>query len=182
MIPVQTADERRSRQTFLALMWALSYPGRPQALPESDDALAIIAAALLDSEVSFYAGDATTAQIAAATGARLRPINEADFVFFDGLQIDQLRAVASMHAGDLEYPDEGATLIVRCEADEPATALRMSGPGIDGVIELQVHGVPDGFWDARASMIRFPMGIDVFLIHRGQVIGLPRTTKVEPCM
>lgn len=182
MTPIQTVSERISRETFLALMWALSYPGRWQTLPVSEGALEVVAAALMDSEVSFHAGDAATVQIAAATGARLRSIDAADFVLFDGLQPDRVREIAAMRAGDLEYPDSGATLVVRCEADEPAAMLRLSGPGINDVIELQMNGVPHEFWDTRASMIRFPLGIDVFLIRRGQVLGLPRTTKVEVCM
>jgi alpha-D-ribose 1-methylphosphonate 5-triphosphate synthase subunit PhnH len=182
MNPVQTASERINRETFLALMWALSYPGRWQMLPVVEGALETVSAALMDSEVSFYAGDAATAQIAAATGARLRSIDAADFVLFDGLRPDRVHEIAAMRVGDLEYPDDGATLIVQCDAEEPEAILRLSGPGINGVIELRVNGVPGDFWDVRASTIRFPLGIDVFLIRCGQVLGLPRTTKVDVCM
>lgn len=182
MMPVQTAGERRTRETFLALMWALSYPGRPQALSTDGDALEDVAAALLDAEVSVFSGDATTAQRLVKTGARRRTIDAADFVFFDGMTKEQVNDLAALKVGDLEYPDAGATLVVRCESEIPAVMLRLSGPGVDGAIELQMCGLPLEFWAMRERVIRYPLGIDIFLIRRGQVIGLPRTTKVETCM
>lgn len=34
--PAYTAEEARCRETFLALMWALSYPGREHMIPVPD--------------------------------------------------------------------------------------------------------------------------------------------------
>ncbi|MCX6017429.1 MAG: phosphonate C-P lyase system protein PhnH [Chloroflexi bacterium] len=182
-VPVQTESEHRTRAVFLALMWALSYPGRPQPLPEPRESghggLIDVAAALLDSEVTYYAEDEALAAQMARTGSRRRPAHAADYLFFENSVSTDLSV---LRIGDLEYPDAGATLVLRCDDDEPAENLRLSGPGVQDALELRMIGVAANFWTARECLIRFPLGIDVFLIRRGQVIGLPRTTKVDICM
>ncbi len=59
--PIFTQNEAINRDVYLALMWALSYPGRAQILPAAvapGQAFAAIGAALLDLETSYYTPDA----------------------------------------------------------------------------------------------------------------------------
>ena len=86
--PIYTADEARDRETFLALMWSLSYPGRIQALPgaaNTYDSFVHIGQALLDLESSFYTPDAALASALGATGARALPPTDAAYHFYPAL-------------------------------------------------------------------------------------------------
>ncbi len=186
MAPTQPLHEVEARDVFLALMWALSYPGAVQALPgftQTHESLAAVGRALLDLESSFYAGDEGLEQRLRATGARNKPVASASYVFFTRLSADELALLEQASVGDFEYPDNSATLIIGCDFDTPAsTVLNLSGPGILGERLLRVGDLPSGFWQMRERLIHYPLGIDVFLVSRGQVVGLPRTTKVQPCM
>lgn len=186
LIPAQPAHEAAARDIFLALMWGLSYPGREQQLAGISDtghALQAIGHALLDLETSYYASDDALENTLRRSGARHKPVATASYVFFAQLGADDLPALESLSIGDFEYPDNSATLIVGCELGTAnAPALCLSGPGISGEQQVRVGGLPEGFWALRERLIHYPLGFDVLLVSRGNVIGLPRTTKVLPCM
>ncbi|MEL7013193.1 MAG: phosphonate C-P lyase system protein PhnH [Pseudomonadota bacterium] len=168
--PVETCDN----QAFDALLWALSRPGLPKALPEAGEAPII--AALLDRECRVYSADPLLMPDILRTGAEIADVDQADHVFLGAPQTSEtLQHVA---IGSDLYPDDGATVILRVSLNTGPT-LRLSGPGIDGHLTIQIDGLPDGFWDVRAVRIRYPMGFDLFLVDGASVIGLPRSTKVE---
>jgi alpha-D-ribose 1-methylphosphonate 5-triphosphate synthase subunit PhnH len=55
----------------------------------------------------------------------------------------------------------------------------LSGPGIAGEERLTADGLPDRFWEElRDNHARFPRGIDLLLVGRDVIAGLPRTTRV----
>lgn len=180
-----STGEVRTREAFLALMWALSYPGRPQLLPlvmkDLRTACGVIADALLDSETTYFSADVESAEAAAHTGARLRAAPEADYAFLCVTSEAWLQSFAELSPGELEYPDRGATAIVLFPAGRPTQRARLTGPGIDGSVEVDIPEVPMEFWDLRRSHIRYPLGVDVFLVCAGAVVGLPRTTEVTVC-
>jgi alpha-D-ribose 1-methylphosphonate 5-triphosphate synthase subunit PhnH len=57
----------------------------------------------------------------------------------------------------------------------------LSGPGIDGTIELAVDGLGHDVFDAIVEANRqFPAGIDVWLVAGdGAIAGLPRSTASQ---
>jgi alpha-D-ribose 1-methylphosphonate 5-triphosphate synthase subunit PhnH len=60
-------------------------------------------------------------------------------------------------------------------------AARLRGPGIAGDVTLAVARAPAGWWLAlAANHARFPQGVDLLLVAHRQVVGLPRSTAVEP--
>ena len=192
--PKQSPSEAYSREAFLALMWALSYPGSGFALPtvsnnNDSDGLQSIGHALLDLETSYYTADAELERALRKTGAISWPLAAADYVFFPRLTAQDIPALEQLKVGDYTYPDNSATLIVGCAFDNNAThlsaqytALCLNGPGIQEVQTIHVAELPDSFWALRAGLIRYPLGIDIMLVSRGWVIGLPRTTQVSLCM
>ncbi len=186
MAPTQPPHEVEARDVYLALMWALSYPGALQTLPgltQTHESLAAVGRALLDLESSFYTGDEALEQRLRPTGARNKPVASASYVFFSELANDELPLLEQASVGDFEYPDNSATLIIGCDFDAPEpTTLNLSGPGILGERQIRVANLPAAFWQVRERLIHYPLGVDVFLISRGQVMGLPRTTMVQPCM
>lgn len=172
--PIPSEVETRCNAVFDALMWALSRPGLRRALP--DTGAAQIVDALIDRECAVWAADPAITARAGQVGAALVALAQADHLFAGALvDADALRG---LRCGSDLYPDDGATLVVDAQFDT-GEALRVTGPGVNGAETLRVGGLPDGFWAVRAEAMRYPMGFELFLLSGDQVIGIPRSTKVE---
>jgi alpha-D-ribose 1-methylphosphonate 5-triphosphate synthase subunit PhnH len=192
VIPPYTETESRTRANFLALMWALSYPGRPHALTLADAALpgalagcVAVGETLLDLETSYYTPDIALGEALARTTARqeaLETISRAEYLFFPTLSQELIKTqVAYAQVGTMLNPDQGATLVLGGNiGDSPSDGglLRLSGPGIQGETTLRVGGIPFDFWVLRARLARYPLGWDVLIIDGDKVAGLPRSTKI----
>ncbi|MDZ4718025.1 MAG: phosphonate C-P lyase system protein PhnH [Roseiflexaceae bacterium] len=178
--PLRTAAESQAQATFTALMWALSYPGSPQALPRTKaTGILAIAEALVDLETSYYTPDPQLDQQIAQMGARRRDPDRAMYQFFPQLCSADLGVLWVAPIGTFRDPDQSATLVIGCQLGD-GSRFRLRGPGIQGSTELRVGGLPDGFWALRAASNRYPLGWDVLLVDGERVIGLPRTTLVYP--
>ena len=172
--PLPSPVETRDNATFDALLWSLSRPGLPRSLPAPGEASII--AALLDRECRVHSADPLLMPEIMRTGAELVDIEHADHVFFGTMTGSE--PLAQVATGSDFYPDDGATIIIRARFGT-GQALRLTGPGVDGSVTVQVDGLPDGFWAARLSHLRYPMGFDLFLLDGDKVIGVPRSTTVE---
>lgn len=179
-LPRMTGPEAKNHETFTALLWATSYPGRSHRLPVAGTAaFAAIADALVDLETSYFTDDAALAPLLLRTGGRSRPAAQAMYQFYPHLSHDSLAMLAQAPTGTHRYPDESATLILGCTLGT-GPALRISGPGIATPATLRVGGLPDAFWELRAQACRFPLGWDLLLVVGGAaVVALPRTTQIE---
>ena len=172
--PAPSPSETQDNAAFDALLWALSRPGRPRTLPAPGEAPII--AALIDRECRVYSADPRLMPEIMRTGAELADIEHADHVFLGSMTTsDSINQVAI--GGDF-YPDNGATVIIRTSIGS-GPAFRLTGPGVDVAAEVRIDGLPDGFWAARASRLRYPMGFDLFFVDGTRVIGVPRSTTVE---
>lgn len=177
-----------AQAAFRALLDAMARPGRIAtlpALPEApagmEPAAACVALALCDVDTPVWLDDA--AQEAAGwlrfhCGCRiLHDTAAASFVF-------AMRTAPAMHtldAGDDQYPDRSATLVLAVGGFDAGVEVRLSGPGIDGTCTVRVDGLPDHFVAERvANRRKFPRGVDCILVAGRQVLCLPRTTVVEP--
>lgn len=177
--PVYTPHEACTRQTFLALMWSLSYPGRVHKLPTNGmDAFLAIGDTLLDLETSFYSPDNGLALHLSHTGARALPPNRAAYHFYPALD-GMLTSVKAADVGTLLNPEQSATLILGCTLGM-GTTLLLEGPGVPpkSPVVIQVSSIPREFWDMRTSANRYPRGWDVYLVAEDSVIGLPRSTQI----
>lgn len=174
--PQPDARERRDNATFHALMTALSRPGIAQDLPEPG--AAPIASALLDRECRAYTDDPAFAPVLQQTGAALVPLAEADHLFVGLGSAGAVAALGEASVGSFLYPDDGATAIAPARIGE-GTRLRLTGPGIDGSVSVQLGGIDPALWEARRRLCRYPEGIDLFFIDGARVIGLPRSTAVQ---
>lgn len=172
--PAPSAFEARSNATYEALMWALSRPGLIRKMPVPGQGPVI--EALLDRECRVYCDGPNQADLVARTGAQQVAPQHADHLFLDSLP--GLDLLSRINLGSDLYPDEGATLVCNA-ALERGPRLRLTGPGCNGVVEVQVDGLPDGFWQARARTMRYPMGFELFLIDGADVLGVPRSCQVE---
>ncbi len=172
--PLPSPVETRDNATFDALLWSLSRPGFLRSLPKPGEASII--AALLDRECRVHSADPLLMPEIMRTGAELVDIEYADHVFSGTMTTSE--PLAQIAIGSDLYPDDGATIIVRAGFGTGQT-LRLTGPGVDGSVTVQIDGLPDGFWTARAAHNRYPMGFDLFLLDADKVIGVPRSTTVE---
>lgn len=181
--PIPDAVETRSREIFLALMNALSYPGRPFELPaglegDGHHGLASLADTLLDLESSVFTPDPDLARTLARTGARVETPDAAEFHVYSSLGDSEIDPVSRASVGTLIDPDRSATLIVR-GSERDGLRLRLTGPGINGSIEIRPGGLPGWLWRERERSRRFPLGWDLFVLVGGRVIGIPRSAAVE---
>jgi len=181
--PVYTREEAQRRETFLAMMWAFSYPGRAQRLPMTEGAdvwegFLLIGDTLLDLETSFFTPEAALTQQLVATGARALPPEGAAYHFYPQMNAAQLRTVAQASVGARLYPDEAATRIIACALGS-GLQLRLSGPGVAGQQTLRVGGLAADFWELRARAVRYPLGWDILLVDGGQIVGIPRSAQIE---
>lgn len=184
-VPYATADELRGRETFLALMGALSRPGQPYELPahavdsmvETIGACVLVAEALLDLETTFFSPDPGLSRALARTGARAVAAARAAYQFYPALDAAALPTVEAAAIGDHLYPDRAATLVVGCRLGM-GRLLQLHGPGIRSARELRVDELPAAFWTLRNQRTHYPLGWDLLLVDGAHVVGLPRTTAI----
>ncbi|WP_026927832.1 phosphonate C-P lyase system protein PhnH [Granulicoccus phenolivorans] len=124
-------------------------------------------------------------RIAARTRAPLTRLDRARFVLaYAPIAGTDL---AALDAGTALRPHTASMLCQQVEqlSTDPATPTAatwtLRGPGIDGTTTVGVTGPDVGFVAARAAVTAdFPRGVDMFLISTaGDVLGLPRTTRIE---
>ena len=88
--------------------------------------------------------------------------------------------------GSAEYPEKSTTVLLASDlSGESGGTVRISGPGVAGEGRIPLSWLPSGFirmWSDNNRL--FPRGIDLILVGQDQVVGLPRTLKMEagPCM
>ncbi|WP_026352586.1 phosphonate C-P lyase system protein PhnH [Yoonia vestfoldensis] len=175
--PFPDAEERRDNAAFAAMMWALARPGQVQPLAEPG-ALAL-ALALCDRETRVWAEDDAFALRIAATGSRIVKPQDAQQAFFTALDNDTALAdFDRLPVGSALYPDEGASVFAPARLGE-GTRLSLTGPGVDGAVNIRIAGLHPGLWAARARVCRYPAGVELFLICGTGLIGLPRSTMIE---
>ncbi|MEO1538133.1 MAG: phosphonate C-P lyase system protein PhnH [Pseudomonadota bacterium] len=172
--PQPSDFETLTNATFDALMWALSRPGLLRQLPEPG--MAGMVDALIDRECRVFAASEALELRAARSGAEIVDVAEADHVFIDA--ISDLGLLDQLSLGSDLYPETGATLVMPAQFGG-GSALRLTGPGVDGEVIVRVDGLYPAFWEKRRNVMRYPMGFELFLIDGDRVLGLPRSTNVE---
>ncbi|GAB5494230.1 MAG: phosphonate C-P lyase system protein PhnH [Phototrophicaceae bacterium] len=177
--PAYTQREAQSRQTFLALMWSLSYPGRIHNLYENVPAFDAISEALLDIETSFYTSDESLITTFSKNGAKVLTPDRAAYHFYPHLTSTLLDTVTEASIGTLMYPDQSATLIIGATLGT-GQLLSLSGPGINPSTptNIKIAGIPSEFWILREKAIHYPRGWDIYFVDDKRVLGIPRTTTV----
>ena len=87
--------------------------------------------------------------------------------------------LASFAQGDARYPDRSTTLIVMCESFAGGDALTLEGPGIETRVSFAPRGLPAGFIEqVQDNHALYPCGLDFLLLAGGDLVGLPRSTRI----
>jgi phosphonate C-P lyase system protein PhnH len=178
---------------FRALLAATARPGAPIALPQVSleipdprhRSACLLLLALLDLEVSFHALGRESARLseylAANTGARLAPLDSADFVLM--LDPDSGGRVAHVKRGCLTAPHEGATVVYAPAAlheteGSGVVVLRLEGPGVGASHRLGIVGLARDEVDRWPELRDFPVGVDIWLAAAdGRVAVIPRSAR-----
>lgn len=178
-----------SQRMFRAMQTAMSHPGRVVPLPVTvappaplHPAAAAVCLTLVDWETPLWLdgmAQAASGWLRFHCGAPIvpEPGNASFGLIADAATMPDLTAFA---AGEDDYPDRSATLIVQVAELFPDGPLRLTGPGIRDVEVLGVAGLPGRFvaqW--RGNRVLYPLGIDVLLVSPDAIVGLPRTVAME---
>jgi len=175
-----------AQKCFRAALKALSEPGTRQplvsvaAIEPLQAAGYALCLSLLDNDTPLWLAPAfdTPAIRANLTFHCGCPIVEtredAMFALLDAAALDDL---SGFYAGSERYPDQSCTLLVQLDRLDRGPALSWQGPGIDG---SRLVGLPlkPAFWQQRAARNDFPRGLDALFCAEGEVLGLPRSTRI----
>lgn len=181
-----------AQRSFRALMDALANPGTIQKLdfelmppaPLSRE-LAAVALTLGDHDTPIWLdpvlaeADAVVAWLRFHTGAPI-VADPAEAHFALAADAAAVPAFAHFAAGSDEYPDRSTTLVLAISSLVDGERLTLKGPGIKGQTNASLSGLPPDFvaqWEQNREL--FPRGVDLLLVADGQVLGLPRTTRVS---
>jgi alpha-D-ribose 1-methylphosphonate 5-triphosphate synthase subunit PhnH len=180
-----------AQATFRAVLDALAEPGTRRTVagiatapaPLSPVAAAVIAT-LADFETPVWRDETLRrpeidAWLAFHTGAPtiLDPARAAFALVGD---VDRLAPYDAFALGTDVDPSTSTTLILQVAGFESGRRYRLSGPGIAGSREIAIAGGPSDL-AARGAVNRalFPRGLDLILAGPTDVVGLPRTTRLE---
>lgn len=87
--------------------------------------------------------------------------------------------LAQLDRGTDEFPEAGHLALIMIDG-ESLTRARLSGPGVDGCIEVELPLSVASLVSRNKACAEWPLGIDLLLIGPGpRFTGLPRTTRVE---
>lgn len=183
-----------SQAVFRAALQALSHPGRIVDLPHDaqvpshgHSASAALLLALLDPDCRLWLSPSLAGTDAASwlrfhTGCVLVDA-PADAQFAWIAEGDEKPGFHGFASGSDAYPDQSTTCVVDVCAmtEDAAGGWTLSGPGIRTTARLAIEGPATAGFAAqwRANHASFPRGVDVYLATQRQIVGLPRSTRIE---
>lgn len=182
---------QQNQQIFRDLVTAMSYPGRLVSVTPTDKYQGNLLAstmstlfALLDGEVTYQIigeDDAANQEIQFRTLSSVADTSSADFIIVPLKKTNQIpEIIKKAKKGNLLDPNQSATIIVECDELNNKKSLTWTGPGIKTSTQVNISNSSEWVQAREVATADFPLGIDMILINRdGQLIGLPRTTKVE---
>jgi len=191
-LPAGFTDKVLSAQsTFRLVMDAMAHPGsvyRIAAAVEAPRPLMRASAALaltlcdhdtpiwLDRPMSEAPGLANWLKFHSGAPIVTDPSAASFALIADGGALPKLD---SFSFGSAEYPDRSTTLLLQVESLTQGQRYELRGPGINGTVVLRAAIEPkDLFGRLAVNAASFPRGIDVVLIAGGEIVAIPRTTRL----
>jgi alpha-D-ribose 1-methylphosphonate 5-triphosphate synthase subunit PhnH len=176
-----------TRETFRALLDAMSRPGTVERVPAGPADRAVVAA-LVDHEVSFHTADEKLAEALAAEG-RYQPAPPAEAAVVHARDRPDWD-VRELRRGSLREPSGGATVVYRVAslaaesesesaADGDGTAVRLTGPGVPGERVAAVGLAPGELTALAKAQSTYPRGVDAVFAADERLLAVPRSASVE---
>jgi alpha-D-ribose 1-methylphosphonate 5-triphosphate synthase subunit PhnH len=180
----------QSQGAFRALLAALSEPGLACDIGVSvetpaglEPATAVALLTLADYETPIWLPSALRDGPAGAWlrfhcgAALIEDPARAAFAVIDGTAPEP--KLATFNAGDDQFPDRSTTVLVQCAGLDGGEAVTLEGPGIPGQRSIAPTGLRPGFWtEVAENGALYPLGVDLLLVQRSQVLGVPRSTQI----
>ncbi|HEY4325573.1 MAG TPA: phosphonate C-P lyase system protein PhnH [Mucilaginibacter sp.] len=183
-----------AQEQFRLLLDSMAHPGKINLLPDMDvvpptglnKGSALIAFALLNTDVSFHASGVNSKEISSyiALNTTSQPVtvHDADFIFIGGLHHEGILFEAK--TGNLPYPEESATFIIDVEttsqeAIDDAILIVLKGPGIKTEERVYIKGIQAELLAAvKEQNTEFPLGVDLMITdQQNRVICIPRSNQ-----
>lgn len=179
-----------AQRSFRVALKALAGPGvthclqpvhQPPALPGLAAATHALCLALLDLDTPLWLAPAfdtpaIRANLSFHCGCPI--VSERQNARFALLDDSQLSDLSGFDLGNDRYPDQSCTLLIQLPSLSGGRALSWRGPGIQSenrvALPLREH-----FWQQRGLHNDFPRGLDAFFLAGSELLGLPRSTRVE---
>lgn len=179
-----------AQRSFRAALKALAGPGVAQSLstaqtPPHLQGLAAashaLCLALLDVDTPLWLAPAFDTQAIRANltfhcGCPI--VSDRQNARFALLDDSQLHDLSGFDLGNHRYPDQSCTLLVQLPSLQGGQQVVLQGPGIETRHHVSLP-LQDAFWQERDSRNDFPRGIDVFFVAGNELLGLPRSTRVQ---
>lgn len=188
LVPAFEDAVQGAQRTFRTVLKALSEPGVAHELNEVPALGALsqagyaLALCLLDSNTKVWLSPSFTQDLIQQNLAFhcacpfVTDPEEADFAF---LTTADTGVIALLKTGTDRDPEYSCTAIVQIDSLEEGELLSCSGPGILDARAVNLTVDPE-LWRLRQQMNCFPRGIDMLFIAQNKVMGLARTTTVQP--
>jgi len=170
-----------TRESFRALLDAMSRPGTVEAAPEPADYAVV--ATLVDHEVGCWTDDEALRSALASQG-RLDAVDQSEAAVVHARDHEHV-AVEDCRRGSLVEPSDGATVVYRVDdiaegADPDLPTVELTGPGVDGSARLSV-ALPAAELDAiTETQADYPRGVDAVFASSDAVAAIPRSVTLEP--
>lgn len=183
------------QQGYRRIVFANSFPGRVVSLsdlaeriephPPFNPLVLLLALTLLDGETTFAVCSQQSGRderiIGQRTFAKVRPVDQAAFLFSIGPEAYDPELVRNARIGTLVDPHLGATLIIEVDSlgVSAGSGVQIHGPGIDGHAVAYLGSNPWWLPLRNERVGEFPLGIDLYLIDpTGGFVALPRSTRI----
>jgi len=166
-------DPSIAAEEFRKLLYAISYPGEIVNVKTSYPYLSI-----LNRGVLFYGDSEEEIEfIRRCTEAIYTDAEKADYLIFQKEPDESTLKKAKK--GDLEFPENGATIFLKIDEIGRGTKILMKGPGIKDYVNVNLT-VSKDFFETIREINDFPVGVDLFFIDRlGNMIAIPRSVEVK---
>lgn len=179
-----------AQRSFRAALKALASPGviqplqaaqQPPALQGLASATHALCLALLDIDTPVWLAPAFDTPVIRANltfhcGCPI--VSERQNARFALLDHSQLEDLHGFDLGNDRYPDQSCTLLIQLPSLSGGLALSWRGPGIETQIKVALP-LSKAFWQEREAHNDFPRGLDVFFLAGSDLLGLPRSTRVQ---
>ncbi len=187
LIPAFTDPVAESQNVFRILLKALSEPGQIHELSQTiqlvqlNQASYAIALTLLDNSTTVWLSPALAdtkikQNLAFHCGCKfVAEPGQAMFAFITAADIEVFSKLAT---GTDRDPEFSCTAIVQINELNTGVQRIWAGPGIKDHKKVALD-IDQKFWSIRAQKNEFPRGIDIFFIAKNQVLGLPRSTRIQ---
>lgn len=185
----------QAQEHFRLILDAMANPGKTprldadiKPLPQINKASAIIGLALLNQDVTFFAGSVDTSiqtYFRLNTASLPAPAGYADFLFLKG-DLSIVDAIRSAKIGEPEYPETGAFLIIDTTSisEKPldkSLEITLKGPGVKNTKRVYLSGIHPAVLDQiLIKNEEYPLGVDtIFTDHTDQILCVPRTNHFQ---